>query len=229
MPNRIDISDRPTLTSLVFEQLYDDIVSLKLLPGTKLSEVEVARKFGVSPQPVRDAFHRLSSMDLLLVQPQRASRVRGFSLSRIEDARFIRLSVELEVSRRACEIWDKSKAATLQKNLDKQTRCVEAINPDGMQMLDYDFHRLICELGGCPRAFLTIKQQKQKMDRLCVLEYDHRVKELKSILSDHQRIAQALEKKSVDEVLAAARKHLGGLDETIKFIHSTHSEYFEAE
>ena len=128
MQDRIDITDRPTLASRVFEQLYEDIDSLKLLPGTKLSEVEVARKFGVSPQPVRDAFHRLSSMDLLLVQPQRASKVRGFSLSRIEDARFIRLSIELEVCRRACEIWDKSRAATLQKNLEKQKRCVEAVN-----------------------------------------------------------------------------------------------------
>jgi DNA-binding GntR family transcriptional regulator len=229
MQDRIDITDRPTLGSRVFEQLYQDIVSLKLLPGTKLSEVEVARKFGVSPQPVRDAFHRLSSIDLLLVQPQRASKVRGFSLSRIEDARFIRLSVELEVSRRACEIWDRSRAATLQKNLEKQKRCVEAVNPDGMQTLDYEFHRLICELGGCPRAFAIIKQQKQKMDRLCVLEYDHRIKELESIMSDHQSIAQALKMNSVDGVLAAARKHLDGLDETIKFIHATHSEYFEEE
>ena len=202
---------------------------MKLLPGTKLSEAEVARKFGVSPQPVRDAFHRLNSMELLLVRPQKASTVRGFSLSRIEDARFIRLSVELEVSRRASEIWDKSRAAKLQKSLDRQKKCVATLNGDGMQSLDYEFHRLICELAGCPRAFAIIEQQKQKMDRLCVLERDHRIKGLGSILSDHQDIAEALKANSVDDILAAARKHLGGLDETIKFIHSTHTEYFEAE
>lgn len=229
MQDRIDAIDRPTLASRVFERLYEDIASLKLLPGTKLSEADVARRLGVSPQPVRDAFHRLSSMDLLLVRPQKASKVRGFSLSRIEDARFVRLSVELEVSRRACEIWDKSRAAKLQKNLDKQKRCVKTLNGDEMQSLDYEFHRLICELGGCPRAFVVIEQQKQKLDRLCVLEHDHRVKGLESILSDHQSIANALTTNSVDTVLAAARKHLGGLDETIKYIYATHSEYFEAD
>lgn len=229
MPDRIDIEDRPTLASRVFDTLYDDIASLRLLPGTKLSEAEVARRFGVSPQPVRDAFHRLSSLDLLLVRPQRASKVRGFSLSRIEDARFLRLSIELEVSRRACEIWDDARAATLQENLAKQERCVQEVNGEEMQALDYEFHRLICELGGCPRAFAIIKQQKQKMDRLCVLEFDHRVKEIASILSDHKRIAEALKAKSESAVLAAARKHLSGLDKTIKFIHETHSEYFEAE
>ena len=96
-----------------------------------------------------------------------------------------------------------------------------------MQFLDYEFHRLLCELSGCPRAFAVIKAQKQKLDRLCVLEHDHRVKGLRSILSDHQNIAEALKAKSVDTVLEAARVHLGGLDETIKFIHETHSEYFE--
>jgi len=229
MPNRIEITDRPTLASQVFEQLYEDIASLELLPGTKLSEADIARKYGVSPQPVRDAFHRLSSIDLLLIQPQRASKVRGFSMSRIEDARFIRLSVELEVSRRACEVWDKSRDEKLQRNLGQQRRCVETRNGDGMQSLDYEFHRLLCELGGCPRAYATIKQQKQKMDRLCVLEHGHKVNGMESILEDHESIASALKTKSVDAVMAAARKHLGRLDETIKFIHATHSEYFEPE
>ncbi len=229
MRERVDIDDRQPLANQVFEQLYQDIVSLKLLPGTKLSEAEVARKFGVSPQPVRDAFHRLSSIDLLYVRPQRATKVRGFSLSRIEKARFIRLAVELEVSRRACEIWDKPRAVTLQRNLEEQKRCVETVNPEGMQSLDYEFHRLICELGGCPGAYEAIRQQKQKMERLCALEYDRRVKELGSILDDHRSIAEALKTKSVERVLTVARRHLDGLDETIKYIHNTHIEFFEDE
>jgi DNA-binding GntR family transcriptional regulator len=191
--------------------------------------MEVARKFGVSPQPVRDAFHRLSGVDLLIVQPQRASKVRGFSLARIEDARFLRLSVELEVVRRAFEVWDKTREKKLQRNLDKQKRSANALIGEDMQLLDYEFHRLLCELSGCPRAFAIIKAQKQKMDRLCVLEHDHKVKGLGSILSDHQSIAQALQAKSGDTVLEATRSHLDGLDETIKFIHETHSEYFESD
>lgn len=229
MPDKLDITDRPTLASQVFDQLYEDIASLKLLPGTKLSEADIARRYDVSPQPVRDAFHRLNSIDLLLIRPQRASKVRGFSMSRIEDARFIRLSVELEVSRRACEVWDTTRDAALQENLERQKQCVETRDGDGMQSLDYEFHRLLCELAGCPRAFATIKQQKQKLDRLCVLEQDHKVNGMEAILQDHQSIALALKTKSVDAVLAAARKHLGRLDETIKFIHATHSEYFETE
>ena len=46
----------------VFDKLYEDIVTLKILPGSKISETEVARRLGVSRQPTRDAFRRLHNL-----------------------------------------------------------------------------------------------------------------------------------------------------------------------
>ncbi len=227
MRYKLDIDDRRSAADIVFDKLYGDIISLKLLPGTKLSEVDVARSFGVSPQPVRTAFHRLSNNDLLLVRPQRATRVRGFSIEDLEDARFIRLSVELEVLRHACDVWDQDRTMLLLANLEKQKRCVEAVDAEGLEVLDYEFHRLICELGGCPRAYETIKRQKQKVSRVCSLDIKLRKKELRAILTDHLNIAHELEMKSLDKLLCAARTHFGRLDETIDQIHAMHSEYFD--
>ena len=44
---------RRTTTDDIFDQLYADITSLELKPGTKVSEIEIAKKFDVSRQPVR--------------------------------------------------------------------------------------------------------------------------------------------------------------------------------
>ena len=51
----------PRAADQVFEALYRQVVTLALPPGSRLSEAEVARAAGVSRQPVRDAFFRLSS------------------------------------------------------------------------------------------------------------------------------------------------------------------------
>ena len=61
---------RPSVADHVFDELRREILTLELAPGTKLSEVEVATQMGVSRQPVRDAFYRLSKLGFLLIRPQ---------------------------------------------------------------------------------------------------------------------------------------------------------------
>jgi len=226
MLGTVDILERRTTTDVVFETLQEDIVSLNLLPGSKLSEVEVARKFGVSRQPVRDAFNRLANLDLVLIRPQKATEVRGFSMERIAHARFVRLAIELEVVRRACAIWDKHRAETIKRNLDEQQKAIEADQPETFHALDQEFHKLICELGGCPLAVQTIEECKQKVDRLCMLSLGQGRKAT-TLLKDHRKLARALKKGSVEESINIARLHLSRLDDTIEEVQCTHSEYFE--
>ncbi|MEP3631427.1 MAG: GntR family transcriptional regulator, partial [Hyphomicrobiales bacterium] len=140
-------SPRRTTTDVVFEKLHEEISSLAILPGSKLSEADIAQRFGVSRQPVRDAFNRLEHLDLLLIRPQRATEVRGFSMQRIAHARFVRLAVELEVVQRACAIWDAERAQALDENLQQQQQALSNAQADQFHLLDYYFHKLICDLG----------------------------------------------------------------------------------
>ncbi len=218
--------ERKTTTDVVFEQLHKEIVSLELLPGTKLSEAEVARRFGVSRQPVRDAFSRLDNLDLLLIRPQRATEVRGFSMQRIAHARFVRLAVELEVIRCACLAWNESSTATLDENLEQQRSAIEADDPGLFHRLDTEFHQHIFDLAGCDHAIETIQECRQKVDRLCVLSLG-RQSEAATLVEDHQAVADALREGSAEKAMAATRLHLSRLDSTIADIHKNHDEYFD--
>jgi len=107
MLENTNMLERRTAADAVFERLYQEIASLELLPGTKLSEADVARRFEVSRQPVREAFGRLGNLDLLLVRPQRATVVRGFSMERVAHVRFIRLAVRQRQTPTLCSapLW----------------------------------------------------------------------------------------------------------------------------
>lgn len=218
--------ERRTATDFVFDALFDAIVSLQMLPGTKLSEVEIAKRFGVSRQPVRDAFNKLEAQDLLLIRPQKATQVRGFSMERIAHARFVRLAVEVEVVRAACATWGHQDTEKLRRNLTQQRHAIEQNQIEEFHRLDYKFHKLICSLAGQQMAFETIQQCKRKVDRLCMLSLG-RQSEAKTLLSDHEKLAAALQARDVQRATDIVRLHFGRLDETIDAIRKEHSEYFE--
>ncbi|MEM7472222.1 MAG: GntR family transcriptional regulator [Pseudomonadota bacterium] len=217
---------RRTTTDAVYETLHDEIVSLEILPGTKLSETEVARRFGVSRQPVRNAFTRLGNDDLLVIRPQKATEVRGFSLERVALARLVRMAVELEVVHRAVEVWDAAREAKLAENLALQEKAINEGDLATFHALDYDFHKLIYVLGGNPMAFEVSLECKQKVDRLCLLSLEKGA-EAVSIFEDHRKIAEGLASGSVKRAQGTIRKHLSRLDKTIDYIHKTHPDYFE--
>jgi DNA-binding GntR family transcriptional regulator len=222
----VDDIVRRTTTDAVYEELHEEIVSLKILPGTKLSETEVARRFGVSRQPVRNAFTKLGNEDLLVIRPQKATEVRGFSMDRVALARLVRLAVELEITCCAIEVWDTAREAALEENLTLQDEAINSGDLPKFHAQDYEFHRLICELSGNPLAFEVILDCKQKVDRLCVLSLT-KDSEARSVLSDHREIAQGLASGNLAKAQSTIRRHLARLDDTITFIHETHPDYFE--
>ncbi|MEM7507804.1 MAG: GntR family transcriptional regulator [Pseudomonadota bacterium] len=226
MQNMVHTIERRTTTDVVYEALYEEIATLKLLPGAKLSETDVARRFSVSRQPVRDAFNRLESKQLLLIRPQKATVVRGFSMQQIANARFVRLAVELEVLRAACGIWNADRAAELRGNLDQQQAAVADGDGVAFHSLDYLFHKMICELGGHPLVFATIEDCKRSIDRLCVLSLN-RKDEAAILAQDHENIASALQDGDADRATHHARLHFARLDETIRSIHREHANYFD--
>ena len=215
-----------TTTDIVFDHLYDEISSLRLLPGARISEADIANQMGVSRQPVRDAFNRLGNLDLLLIRPQRATEVRGFSMQAIENARFVRLAVELEVVSRACASWGPEHVEALEAQIELQEKAVKSGETSKFHGLDYTFHKMICEIGGYPLAFDMIQDCKRSVDRLCVLSL-RKADEIEAIVEDHKEIAQSLERRSVEGVRKAVEKHLSRLDETIREIHEAHANYFE--
>lgn len=226
MPQPAMHSERRTSVDDVFDTLHEQIVTLQLKPGDRISEAEIAAQFGVSRQPVRDAFSRLANLDLLLIRPQRATEVRRFSMRQIEKARFIRSSIEKEVLRRAAKLCDKNGQTLLRAALAEQKAAVAAKDVERFGQLDYEFHKVLCGIAQVDYAFEVILVEKAKVDRLCMLglEKEQRMPEL---LADHREIAEAIIGHDADAAIDAGLKHLSRLDATIERITETNANFFE--
>lgn len=220
------LGERRTSVDDVFDYLHKEILTLNLRPGDKISEAEVASRFGVSRQPVRDAFSRLANMDLLLIRPQRATEVKRFSWREIKKSRFIRASIEKEVLRLAAQRCTDETGARLDGCIAEQEAAIGRRDVQAFAALDYEFHGLLCAVAKVDFAAEVIKEEKAKVDRLCVLglsKEDH----MPELVEDHRAIATAV--KTGDGALAVelGAKHLSRLDETIERISQANANYFE--
>ena len=69
----------------VYESLRSDILTCRLAPGDDMREQELAERYAVSRQPVREALLRLEREHLVTVQPRQGYRVNPISLSDARD------------------------------------------------------------------------------------------------------------------------------------------------
>src|SRR6478609_4396456 len=78
----------------VYESLRADILACRLAPGDDMREQDLAERYAVSRQPVREALLRLEREHLVTVQPRQGYRVNPISLSDARDILRFRLTLE---------------------------------------------------------------------------------------------------------------------------------------
>ena len=222
------LSERRTNVDDVFDHLHTQISSLELKPGDRISEAEIAAQFGISRQPVRDAFSRLANLDLLLIRPQRATEVQRFSMRRIEKSRFIRTAIEKEVLLRASTFCDRAGAAQLDEALKEQTAAVQTSDAESFGRLDYEFHEVLCTVARADYAYEAILEEKAKVDRLCKLGLE-KEQRMPKLLEDHTAIANAVKAHDSATAIEVGMLHLSRLDDTIQRITETNANYFVSE
>ena len=223
----MDLSQvRRTTADELFDQLRTDIEKMRLLPGTKLSESDVAKKYNVSRQPVREALIRLDNLALVEIQPQKATIVRRMSKSSIIQARFVRAAVELEIARRACATYDGHLDESLKNNLQRQQNCLDNGDVSGFNKIDHSFHALICQAADCEFAIEIIEQCKAKVDRLCLLSLND-TSRAQLVYEDHRQIVEYLLKRDAQNMCESVRLHLSRLDATIEHVQENKSDYFD--
>ncbi len=213
-----------TITDQIFELLYERVVNLTLPPGAKLSEAEVAAQMGVSRQPVRDAFYRLSQMGFILIRPQRATTVTPISEQAVLQAYFIRTALEEACMRVAAERLSAEQLMDLDALVDRQEAVLKAGQRDAFHALDDQFHRDICAGAGLEFVWTLVKENKGHMDRARYLSLTYGAN---TAWQEHRQILSALHARDPDAAAAAVREHLSHIQSIIARLHVDRPEVFE--
>ncbi len=149
-PLEIAHDDGETLSEHVFRKIQSAIVSGEIAPGSKISEPELARTYGISRGPLREAIHRLEGLRLLVRVPHVGARVVSLSHAELIELYEIRESLEGMACRLAAERMSQAEIDELRRVLDTHERdeAFQAGRGYYQQEGDYDFHYRIIQGSG---------------------------------------------------------------------------------
>src|SRR5258708_5751031 len=91
------------LAEAVYRRLKSDIFEFRLLPGTRFSENEVARRARVSRTPVREALFRLQREGYLEVHAKSGWSVRALDFEQLDNLYDLRVVLETAAVRKLCQ------------------------------------------------------------------------------------------------------------------------------
>ena len=181
---------RETGRDYALRNLKENIIQLRLAPGSMVSENELAQQMGLSRTPVREALLELSKVKLVEVYPQRGSAVALIDYDLVEEARFMRGALECAVVQLACRLATAQDVALLRANVDDQQRLLERSDADGLWTLDNAFHRLLFTIARKEHTHGLIKGFTLHFDRVRTMSLA--AVSMQRNVSDHRAICEAV-------------------------------------
>ena len=127
-----------------YRVIKEAIMSLELKPGQAISEIELADMLNISRTPIREVMAKLKEEYLVEVLPQVGTYVSKIKSQLIEEAAFMRFTLEKEVLKLACESFPQDKILDLKRNIALQEELHGQIGVEReFHKLDKNFHQII--------------------------------------------------------------------------------------
>src|SRR5215217_558341 len=192
---------------LVYQGVRADIVAMEMQPGDKISENELARRFGVSRTPAREAMQRLADEGLVEIFPQSGTFVARIPYEELPEAMVIRKALEKTTASMAATLATRSQALTLASVIEQQREAAMAEDRSGFHRADELFHAKLAEIAGYPGIWKLVLQVKTQVDRFrrLTLVLPHR---MLAVIAEHEQILVAIERGDAEAAGKAMIEHL---------------------
>jgi DNA-binding GntR family transcriptional regulator len=139
---------RMVLSDQVKDRLLEAILDGRYPPGARIVETRVAREFGTSQAPVREALRDLEALGLVETAAFRGARVRHPSADELLEAFVVRTVLESLAARLAVERMTDADVERLAGSLGEMRRAARAGDAHAEAMADALFHGRIVEVSG---------------------------------------------------------------------------------
>ncbi|MFC7393039.1 GntR family transcriptional regulator [Scopulibacillus cellulosilyticus] len=215
-----------------YNEIKEQILNLKLIPGTKISEKSIADQLQVSRTPIREAFIKLAQEELLKIIPQSGTFVSLINLDYAKEARFVRENLETAVILLCCEKASKESLLNLEMNIKIQellaSEKVGLEQKENFFNLDENFHKEFFKLTGNHRTWQMMQSITGHLNRFRLLRtmstssFDWDI-----LIDQHKYIYTAILEKDKQKAKKKIVEHLQLMLSEESILIKQYPDYFE--
>jgi DNA-binding GntR family transcriptional regulator len=195
------------LRETIYADLRRQVLSGRLLPGSRLVESSLAESLKVSRTVIREVIQQLELEGLVKITPYKGTQVSRFSLQDIEELYVIQAALEGLAGGLAAQKMKKEDIQQLRSVHERLKKSVHR-NAGEWQRLNINFHQFFIDKCGNRRLYGLIKNHRDQFARYWRIILSIPGQREKSN-QDHEKILKALDWGKPLKVRLAMEEHIG--------------------
>ena len=222
LPERLP---RETGRDYALRVLKENIVNLEIAPGSQISENELSAALGISRAPIREALSELEKVKIVEIQPQKKTSVLLIDPVLVEEARFMRSTLEDAVIGEVCMQRTEQDLFRLEENLTLQDLAFRSNALDQVMIKDNEFHRYFFEISRKPEIYQLMQTLQIHFDRVRNLTLYTIID--RKILEEHEAIFRCIKERDVENARIRLRAHLERVQVDSSVVRKAYPQYFK--
>ena len=222
LPERLP---RETGRDYALRVLKENIVNLEIAPGSQISENELSAALGISRAPIREALSELEKVKIVEIQPQKKTSVLLIDPVLVEEARFMRSTLEDAVIGEVCMQRTEQDLFRLEENLTLQDLAFRSNALDQVMIKDNEFHRYFFEISRKPEIYQLMQTLQIHFDRVRNLTLYTIID--RKILEEHKEIFRCIREQDVESARIRLRAHLERVQVDSSVVRKAYPQYFK--
>jgi DNA-binding GntR family transcriptional regulator len=199
-----------TIADQILAEIRNEIVEGRIPQGTKISEPELARRYGISRGPLREAMRQLEASNLIQRRANVGARVITLSTQQLLEIYHVREALEGMAARLAAEHMSDRQVAELRSLLVDHQRQVE--QRDGQAYFqkegDLDFHYRIVRGSHNQRLIGLLCNDLYHLVRMYRYQFGMTSPRARQALREHGYIVESIEGRDGELAEILMRRHI---------------------
>lgn len=199
--------EKANLCQRVYDYVREEVMSLRLRPGEKITETMLVEELQISRTPIREGLRMLARDGMVTLYPNRFAAITVFSPKDIYDMGAIRVSLDVLGSRLAVFRGSNADFSRLERLAQACSAAMEQSNFRERAQMDSDFHLALMEISGNSYLYELQKELYTRVQMYQILQFS-RSPQSHFGGASHSDIVEALFARDEARVISTVKSHL---------------------